>query len=126
MHCVREVGLARPRTGQSDRECAVAWGIGIQICMRAASRSRIPYSSEVIQGEDALHLLLLLIVTGILLGGGGSTLALDTAGASTTVGRGEGKVNVLLGVETNDEGGDVDDLLANTICLGVSIENGEN
>lgn len=57
-------------------------------------------------------LLLILILTIALGGSGGSALALDTAGTSTTVGGGQGEVDVLLGVEANDEGGDIDDLLA--------------
>ena len=58
-------------------------------------------------------LLVLLVATLLLLGSSSSALALDTAGAATTVWRGEGKVDVLLGVETDDERGDVDNLLAN-------------
>ena len=62
------------------------------------------------------RLLLFLLVTALLLLGSSSgTLALDTARASTTVGGGEGKVNVLLGVETDDERRDVDDLLADAM-----------
>lgn len=60
-------------------------------------------------------LLLILLITVLLLGGGGGTLALNTTRAATTVGRSERKVDVLLGVETNDEGRYVDNLLANTI-----------
>lgn len=64
---------------------------------------------------EAEHLLLVLlgVVTASGLGSGTGTLALDTTGTGTTVGRGEGKVNVLLRVETNNERGNVDDLLAN-------------
>lgn len=58
-------------------------------------------------------LLVLLVATLLLLGSSGHALALDTAGASTAVWRGEGEVDVLLGVQTDDERGDVDDLLAN-------------
>jgi len=58
------------------------------------------------------YLFLILITTGILGGSGSSTLTLDTTGTSTTIGGGEGEVNVLLGVETDNEGGDIDDLLA--------------
>lgn len=62
-----------------------------------------------------VHLLviLLLLVTLTALGGLG-LLSADTAGAATTEGRGESEVNVLLGVETDDERGDVDDLLADS------------
>lgn len=59
------------------------------------------------------HLLLILIITTTLatlssLG----LLSADTAGATTAEGRGQGEVDVLLGVETDHEGGHVDDLLA--------------
>lgn len=59
---------------------------------------------------------LFVILLGIiaLAGSGSGTLSLDTAGTSTTIGRSEGEVNVLLGVETNDEGRNVDNLLADT------------
>ena len=61
-----------------------------------------------------MRLLLLLFVSTLLaLGGSGSTLALDTTGAATTIGRLERKVDVFLGVESDNEGRDVDDLLAN-------------
>jgi len=57
---------------------------------------------------------LLLVSSGSTLGSGEAcALALGAARATTTVGRGERKVNVLLAVETDDERGDVDDLLAN-------------
>lgn len=63
--------------------------------------------------SEPLHLLVvLLLLSIILLLGGLSLLSPDTTRAATTEGRGEGEVNVLLGVETDDEGGDVDDLLA--------------
>ena len=52
----------------------------------------------------------LLCVARALLGLG--PLALHTTGTASTVGRGEGEVNVLLGVEANNVGGDIDDLLA--------------
>jgi hypothetical protein len=58
-------------------------------------------------------LFLLLVSTFLLLGSSGSALTLYATRASTTVWRGESKVNVLLGVETNDEGRHVDNLLAN-------------
>lgn len=62
----------------------------------------------------AKGLLLILLLAVLLLGGSGGTLALNTTRATTTVGRGECKVDVLLGVETNDERRYVDNLLANT------------
>jgi len=61
----------------------------------------------------AMHLLLiLLLVTTVGLLSGLGLLSADTARTATAEGRGEGEVNVLLGVETDDERGDVDDLLA--------------
>lgn len=62
--------------------------------------------------KHLLFLLLLTIVTATLSGLG--LLSADTAGAAATEGRGQGEVNVLLGVETDNEGGHVDDLLADT------------
>lgn len=60
-----------------------------------------------------MHLLFLfLLVTVILLLGRLGLLSPDTAGAAATKRRGQSEVDVLLGVETNDEGRDVDDLLA--------------
>lgn len=59
------------------------------------------------------NLLLILIITGVVTALGGlGLLSADTAGTATAKGRGEGEVDVLLGVETDDERGDVDDLLA--------------
>lgn len=61
--------------------------------------------------------LLLVVLSGVVvttLVGSGGLLPPDTAGAASTEGRSEGEVDVLLGVETNHEGGNVDDLLANT------------
>jgi len=59
--------------------------------------------------------LLLLLVTSLLvvaLLGGLGALSPDTARTSATKGRGEGEVDVLLRVETDDERRHVDDLLA--------------
>ena len=61
---------------------------------------------------DVGRLLLLLVTALLLLRGSSSALALDATRAATTVGRVEGKVDVLLGVEADDERGHVDDLLA--------------
>lgn len=56
---------------------------------------------------------LLLVLLGLLTtSGGGGLLSADTAGAAAAEGRVEGEVNVLLGVETDDERRNVDDLLA--------------
>ena len=67
------------------------------------------------EGIEVRLLLVLLVATLLLLGSSSSALALDTASTASTVGGGEGKVDVLLGVETNDERGDVDDLLADAV-----------
>lgn len=60
-----------------------------------------------------MHLLFLfLLLAVVLLLGGLSLLSPDTAGTPATERRGQREVDVLLGVETDDERGDVDDLLA--------------
>lgn len=64
--------------------------------------------------ESNLLLVLLGVVTAGSGSGGSSTLTLNTTSTGTTVRRGESKVNVLLRVKTNDEGRNVDDLLADT------------
>ena len=61
-----------------------------------------------------LIILILRIITSILLLSRLSLLSPDTTRTSTTKGRAESEINVLLGVETDDEGRDVNDLLANT------------
>lgn len=62
-----------------------------------------------------VHLLLvLLILTTFTALGSLGLLSSDTTGSATTEGRGESEVNVLLGVETDDERGNVDDLLADS------------
>ena len=76
-----------------------------------AARVEVQYNME----AKASLLVVLLLVAVLLLGGSGGTLALDATGAATTVGRVEGKVDVLLGVEADDERGNVDDLLADAI-----------
>jgi hypothetical protein len=60
-----------------------------------------------------LFLLLAILITTALSRTG--LLAADTARATTTERRGESKVNVLLGVETDNVGRNVDDLLADTV-----------
>jgi len=60
----------------------------------------------------AQDLLLVLLLSLVALVGGSGLLAPDTAGAASTEGRGQGEVDVLLGVETDNERGNVDDLLA--------------
>jgi hypothetical protein len=62
-----------------------------------------------------LHLLLvLLVLTTLTASSGGGLLSADTAGTATTKGRGQSEVDVLLGVETDDERGNVDDLLSDS------------
>ena len=60
--------------------------------------------------SDLLVILLLLVITTLL--GGLGLLSPDAARAATTEGRGQGEVDVLLRVETDNERRDVDDLLA--------------
>lgn len=64
-------------------------------------------------GHDLLLLFLTLVVTATL--GGTGLLAANAARAATTEGRGEGEVNVLLGVQADNVRGHVDDLLADTV-----------
>jgi len=63
--------------------------------------------------REPAHLLVVLLLLGLvsLLSGLG-LLSPDTTRAATTEGRRQGEVDVLLGVETDNERGDVDDLLA--------------
>lgn len=64
-----------------------------------------------------VHLFLVIIIsiiTTILLLGRLSLLAANTTRTSTTEWRAKGEIDVLLGVQTNNEGWDIDDLLANT------------
>ena len=61
------------------------------------------HNMEKAEKYKAEYLLFLLLVAAVLLGSSSSTLSLDTSRTSTTVRRSEGKVDVLLGVETNDE-----------------------
>jgi hypothetical protein len=63
-----------------------------------------------------LLVLLASIVVTTLLGGLG-LLPPDTTGTAATEWRGQGEVDVLLGVEADHEGGDVDDLLADTVVV---------
>lgn len=66
--------------------------------------------------HKSVHLLLILsIITTVLLGlGSTSLLSADTTWTSTSKWRVERKIDVLLGIETNDERRDVDNLLADT------------
>jgi hypothetical protein len=62
--------------------------------------------------ENNLLLILLGLLVTVTTSGGSGLLAAHTTGAATTEGRSEGEVNVLLGVKTDHERGNVDDLLA--------------
>ena len=64
--------------------------------------------------QRSLLVVLLLGVTALTTSGRLGPLPLDTTRSSTTVRRVQGVVDVLLRVETNDEGWDVDDLLADS------------
>ena len=63
-----------------------------------------------------LRMYLLLVLSGLVTTGssGSGVLSLNTARAATTVGRSGSKVNVLLGVKTDGERRNVDNLLTNT------------
>ncbi|KAL3703925.1 hypothetical protein TMatcc_009615 [Talaromyces marneffei ATCC 18224] len=63
---------------------------------------------------NPLLFLLLFLLTTL---GGLSLLAANTTRATATEGRGESEVDVLLGVKADHVGGDVDDLLSNTVVL---------
>lgn len=65
------------------------------------------------RASDLLLILSLVITTGLGLSGGG-LLAANATWATTSEWRVEGEVDVLLGVETDNEGWDIDNLLANT------------
>ena len=83
------------------------------MCNRIRRDSPSPWLSRR-QGAQPL-LLLLFLLTFFTTLGSLHLLAADTARATTTEWRGKGEVDVLLGVETDHEGWDVDDLLANTV-----------
>jgi hypothetical protein len=61
-----------------------------------------------------LLVILLLVLTTGTSGGSGGPLPLNSTGSSASVRRFQGVVDVLLRVESDDEGGDVDDLLADS------------
>jgi len=75
-----------------------------------------PYESFP-ETQDLLLVIVTGIVTTVLVGGGLSLLPPHAAGAATAKGRGQGKVDVLLGVEADHEGRDVDDLLADAVMM---------
>ena len=59
-----------------------------------------------------MYLLLVLVLTLLAVSSSLGLLSADTAGTARAEGRVESEVNVLLGVETDDERRNVDDLLA--------------
>lgn len=73
---------------------------------REVSRSR---------ANRLLLLLLGIVTTSVLAGGSGGLLSPHTTWASTTKWRGEGEVDVLLRVETDNERWDVDNLLSDAV-----------
>ena len=76
-----------------------------------------PVSSHFAPNSTHLLVILLLIITTILLLGSLGLLAANTSWASTTEWRGQSEVDVLLGVEADHEGRDVDDLLADAVMM---------
>jgi hypothetical protein len=83
-------------------------------------REKLPFKSLCCGGRADNLLFLVLLVTTFLGLSGLGLLSANTAGTTATEGRGEGKVNVLLRVETDNERRNVDDLLANTERKGIS------
>lgn len=79
---------------------------------KSANRTPQLVSSSLNMRNNLLLILLLSIVTAGLRLSGGSLLAANATWATTSEWRVEGKVDVLLGVETDNEGWDVDDLLS--------------
>jgi hypothetical protein len=90
------------------------------MCIRIISAYITPRRAAQILSVDRRLLLILLIPTLLLLRRRRRALALDATRAATAIRRGQRKVDVLLRVETDDEGGDVDDLAADA-GRGVSV-----
>ena len=80
--------------------------------MSANRTPQLASSPFSIRSNNLLLILLLLSVTAGLGLSGGSLLAADATWAATSEWRVKGEVDVLLGVETDNEGWDVDDLLS--------------
>lgn len=76
------------------------------------------HESLLLTGNLLLVLLASIVITTLL--GGLGLLPPDTAGTTATEWRGQGEVDVLLGVEADHEGRNVDNLLADTAKLLVS------
>lgn len=82
-------------------------------CSRLNSLKRTRPYGTFFKRTRLFFLLLSFLCTTTL--SSASLLPPDTARAATTERRGEGEVNVLLGVQTDHVGRHVDDLLADTI-----------
>jgi hypothetical protein len=85
-------------------------GISVTLCCRWRKKSKF---FELWKTEINLFVILLLAIITLGFGGLG-LLSAVAAWPATTKWRGQSKVDVLLGVETNDEGRHIDDLLADT------------
>jgi hypothetical protein len=81
-------------------------------CFIPSCRTPVIRESFLLMHNLLLVLLASIVVTTLL--GSLGLLPPDTTGAAATKWRGKGEVNVLLGVEADHEGGNVDDLLADT------------
>jgi hypothetical protein len=84
-------------------------------CFMQSCRTPVIRESFLLRRNLLLVLLSGIIVTTLL--GSLGLLPPDTTGTAAAEWRGQSEVNVLLGVEADHEGGDVDDLLADTVVL---------
>lgn len=80
--------------------------------LRAMAKTHASTRIIVMHVARTLHLFFLFLFLVVLLLGSLGLLPPDAAGPATAEGRRERKVDVLLGVEADDEGRDVDDLLS--------------
>jgi hypothetical protein len=81
-------------------------------CFIPSCRTPVIRESFLLMHNLLLVLLASIVVTTLL--GGLGLLPPDTTGAAATEWRGKSEVNVLLRVKADHEGGNVDDLLADT------------
>lgn len=88
------------------RNLACCLGIGHAVTMPVGRKERLAC------GRSRSLFFLLTSITLILLLSSPSLLPPHTSRAPTTEWRGQSEINMLLGVETNDEGWNVDDLLS--------------
>lgn len=65
-----------------------------------------------------MRLLFVVFFSSFSTGSSIGTFSLHTAGSSATVWRCQGKVNVLLTVQTNNKAGNIDNLLSNAAVSG--------